>query len=211
MGTETSGLREQKKRQTRQAISHVATRLFIERGFDAVTIAEVASAAGVAKMTVTNHFPRKEDLVLDLHEELVAGPARAVAERAPGESAAAAIRQFYFEALAGRDAALGFSGEPFARLITESPVLRARLREIHEEREDALAAVLLAEDPEHGGTARMVAATLVTVCRVLLDEVFGRTLAGESNEEIAAALVPVAEHAFGLVEQGIGDVAPRAV
>ncbi len=59
------GLRERKKRQTRQHISDVATGLFLERGFDAVTIAEVAEAADVSVNTVYNYFPAKEDLFLD--------------------------------------------------------------------------------------------------------------------------------------------------
>lgn len=59
------GLRERKKRQTRQYISDVATGLFLERGFEAVTVAEVADAANVSVNTVYNYFPAKEDLFLD--------------------------------------------------------------------------------------------------------------------------------------------------
>nr|BFE83566.1 hypothetical protein GCM10020093_061670 [Planobispora longispora] len=84
MTTQTIGLRESKKRETRQAISDHATRLFIEHGFDRTTIADIAAASRVAKMTVTNYFPRKEDLALDHHEEFTAGPARAVTARLPG-------------------------------------------------------------------------------------------------------------------------------
>ncbi|TMR06256.1 TetR/AcrR family transcriptional regulator, partial [Nonomuraea turkmeniaca] len=73
MSIDTLGLREQKKRETRQAISDHATQLFLERGFDRTTIADIAAAARVAKMTVTNYFPRKEDLALDHHEAFVAG------------------------------------------------------------------------------------------------------------------------------------------
>src|SRR6478609_7896017 len=116
-----TSLRERQKLQTRRLISDVATRLFLQHGFDEVTIAEVAAAAGVAKMTVTNHFPRKEDLVLDLHEEIVAAPARTVAERAVGRSALAALREDYFAGLARHDAMIGFSGVEFARMITGSP------------------------------------------------------------------------------------------
>jgi AcrR family transcriptional regulator len=68
----TPGLRERKKQETRQAISDIATVMFVQRGFDAVTISQVAEAAGVSKMTVTNYFPRKEDLV-----SRAARPARA--------------------------------------------------------------------------------------------------------------------------------------
>lgn len=63
--TKPVGLRESKKRETRQLISDHATRLFIEQGFERTTIAEIAAAARVAKKTVTNYFPRKEDLALD--------------------------------------------------------------------------------------------------------------------------------------------------
>ncbi|MFC9690843.1 TetR/AcrR family transcriptional regulator [Kribbella sp. NPDC056951] len=73
------GRRERKKQQTKAAISKVATELFLERGFDAVTVAEVARAADVAVQTVFNHFPTKEDLLFD-EEGWWVGPARAVHE-----------------------------------------------------------------------------------------------------------------------------------
>lgn len=65
------GLRERKKRQTRQYISDVATGLFIERGFDTVTVAEIADAANVSVNTVYNYFPAKEDLFFDRSAGLV--------------------------------------------------------------------------------------------------------------------------------------------
>ncbi|MEV5543886.1 TetR/AcrR family transcriptional regulator [Saccharopolyspora shandongensis] len=195
----TEGLRERRKRQTRQEISHVATRLFIEHGFENVTIAQVAAAAGVAKMTVTNYFPRKEDLLLDMHEELVAGPAQVVAEREPGGSAPAALRRAYFEALARRDALIGFSGAEFVRVISGSPTLQARLREIHEQRERALADALAPELAEF--TAKLLAAQATTAYRVLLEEIFRRTLDGADHEEIAAAIEPLAEQAFDALQR----------
>ncbi|MER6799893.1 TetR/AcrR family transcriptional regulator, partial [Amycolatopsis mediterranei] len=66
------GLRERKKQATRLLISNVATGLFAERGFEEVTVAEIAEAAGVSKMTVFNYFPRKEDLFLDRHADRLA-------------------------------------------------------------------------------------------------------------------------------------------
>lgn len=78
------GLRAKKKQQTREKISYQATLLFLERGFDKVTIADVAAAAEVAKMTVTNYFPRKEDLALDLGEVFVDQLGRTVRERVAG-------------------------------------------------------------------------------------------------------------------------------
>ena len=100
------GLRERHKQETRQAISDIATRMFVDRGFDEVTIAQVADAAGVAKMTVTNYFPRKEDLVFDRAEAIISGLASAVANRARGESMLAAARRDYREAVARADPTL---------------------------------------------------------------------------------------------------------
>src|ERR1700742_3824371 len=65
------GLRERKKEQTRAVIARTAIRMFLERGFDHVSIAEIAAAAGVSKMTVTNYFPTKEDLVISAHGSLI--------------------------------------------------------------------------------------------------------------------------------------------
>ncbi|MEV0534845.1 TetR/AcrR family transcriptional regulator [Kitasatospora sp. NPDC050463] len=207
----TPNLRELNKRRTREAISNAATRLFIERGFDRTTIAEVAAAAGVAKMTVTNHFPRKEDLVLDLHEEIVAGQARTVAGRAPGESALAALRRDCLAAIDRHDPVLGFCDPAFARTVTASPALLARLRELHEQSEDALA-VVLAEATDSSPrdlTARLAAGLLGAVHRALFTEVFRRVLAGEAHESISAAIRPSAVRAFDQLRSALDGYAVR--
>ncbi|MFI6518454.1 TetR/AcrR family transcriptional regulator [Spirillospora sp. NPDC050679] len=211
--TETRpGLRALKKAQTRENISHQATRLFLERGFDKVTIADVAAAAQVAKMTVTNYFPRKEDLALDLHEAFVASLAATVRGRAAGESALAALRRAFLASAAAHDPVIGFSGEPFARMITESPALVARLREFHEEREGALAAALAEETGAgpHDVLPRLAAAQLGGAHRVLFNETVRRTLDGQGNEEIAAALAEDGAAAFDLLEPALGGYAVRA-
>ncbi|MBT2212972.1 MULTISPECIES: TetR family transcriptional regulator [Actinomadura] len=206
------GLRELKKQQTRQNISHQATRLFLRHGFDQVTIADVAAAAQVAKMTVTNYFPRKEDLALDLHEVFVGLPARTVAERAPGESALAALRRAFLAAVSRHDAVIGFSGPEFARMITGSPALVARIREFHEEREDALADVLARETGAAPGDLlpRLVAAQFGGVHRVLFQETLRRTIDGQGHEEIAAALAESGRAAFDLLEPALAGYAVRA-
>src|ERR687885_812084 len=80
------GLRERKKRAARQAIAATARRLFAERGFDAVTVAEVAAAADVSEKTVFNHFPTKEDLAFAGREEGIAQVVAALADRPSGRS-----------------------------------------------------------------------------------------------------------------------------
>ncbi|MCP2259987.1 transcriptional regulator, TetR family [Streptoalloteichus tenebrarius] len=216
---ETSGLRERRKQQTRQAISDSATRLFLERGFDEVTIADVAAAAGVAKMTVTNYFPRKEDLALDAYQEVIDRPARAVAERRPGESALAAVRRAHEEGVARRDPVLGFCGQDFARMIVGSPALLARLREIHEQQERALADALAGDagnagDAAAGGDAldlsvRTAAMLLGGVHRILFQEAVRQVLTGRGPDEVAKAVSAAAELAFGMVEPSLGHYAIR--
>lgn len=193
-------LREQKKQQTRQAISDAATGLFMERGFDRVTIADVAAAAGVAKMTVTNYYPRKEDLVLDLSEEFVGGAARAVAAgREAGVSAVDALRDDYLAAVERRDPVIGFAPEPFVRMLDESPVLLARLREFHEQREAALAAVLAEDWPAGDITPVAWAAQLSGALRVLFARLVERVLAGQDVEAIAEAHEAEARRVFALL------------
>ena len=122
----TTGLRERRKQATRQAISDVATRMFAARGFDAVTIADVAAAAGVAKMTVTNYFPRKEDLVFDRAEAVIRSLADVITARGQGESLLTAIRRDYAERVSRADPTIGLSSPEFARMIEASPALASR-------------------------------------------------------------------------------------
>ena len=81
------GLRELKKRETRQRISDVATEMFLARGFEAVTVTEVAAAAGVSEKTVYNYFPTKESLVLDQIQGQIERLVGAVRDRPRGSHA----------------------------------------------------------------------------------------------------------------------------
>lgn len=205
------GLRERKKRQTRQNISDVATRMFMERGFDNVTIAEIAAVADVAKMTVTNYFPRKEDLILDRHEEFVAKLPGTVREREPGESALAALRRAYLADAAARNPVVGFAPPEFARVVTGSPALVARLREFHEDREHVLAQALAAETGAAAEdiTPRVVAAILGGVHRLLFEETLRHACAGASKDELAEVMTDRIAAAFDLLEPALGEYAVR--
>ncbi|MGW7054194.1 TetR/AcrR family transcriptional regulator [Streptomyces sp. NPDC054887] len=211
MTIETMGLRESKKQETRQLISDHATRLFIENGFEATTIAEIAAAARVAKKTVTNYFARKEDLAFDHQDQFVAGLARTVAARADGESALAALRRAFLDGVERHDPVIGFSGEPFARMIADSPTLLARLRDLHDQREDALAALLATETAADADdlTPRAAAVQLGGAHRVLFQRILELTLDGRSNERIAATVTAAAHHVFGLLEGSLADYAVR--
>src|SRR6201999_876197 len=122
---EAKGLRERKKEQTRAMIARAAIQLFLDRGFDHVSIAEIAEAAGVAKMTVTNYFPTKEDLVISAQVTLISDLAGAVRGREPGESPVAALHRFYRAELDRRAewTQLHDGVTPFARMTLASPTL----------------------------------------------------------------------------------------
>ena len=139
-------LRERKKELTRQAIADAAQRLFVERGFEAVTVAEVARAAGVSEGTVFNYFPTKEDLFYSGMEIFEAALVEAVRDRARGESVLSAFRRFVLERsgrLAADDVAEIIATA--ARIVSASPALQAREREIVARYTDSLAALIAEE------------------------------------------------------------------
>lgn len=204
-----SGLRERRKQETRQAISDIATQMFVERGFEDVTIAQVAEAAGVAKMTVTNYFPRKEDLVFDRADAVIRRLADVIGARAQGESMLAAIRRDYFEALARAEVTLGLSTPGFAQMIISSPVLTGRVLEMLNERERALGDAIAAETGADNPQQRLAAALLSSVHRVLSGEAARRSLAGQPREEICAVLADTATRAFDLLEPSLGSYGIR--
>ncbi|MCB5182323.1 TetR/AcrR family transcriptional regulator [Streptomyces antimicrobicus] len=213
------GLRESKKIETRRLISDCAARLFQEQGFERTTIAEIAAAARVARKTVTNYFPRKEDLALDQHEEFTAELARVVAEREPGEPPLAALGRAFRTALVTHSPAAGFTGVGFARMVAESPTLGARLRELHERREEALARALAdagggggAAEPSGAGdveegpgiAARATAAMIAAADRLMFRRIQELTLAGRTDDEIEALLTPEADHVYGMLVAAVG-------
>ncbi|MFD3542251.1 TetR/AcrR family transcriptional regulator [Streptomyces sp. NPDC058662] len=211
MATEL-GLRESKKQETRHLISACATRLFIEQGFEQTTIAEIAHAARVAKKTVSNYFPRKEDLALDHHEAFTQGLARCVAERAPGQEPLTAIGHTFRAALLEHSPVVGFTGPAVARMVTDSPTLTARLRELHDQREQALAAALAAAAPDAvpAIAPRAAAALIAAADRLLFRRIQELTLAGRTDDEIEATLLPEADHVRALLGAAL-DHHPTAV
>jgi AcrR family transcriptional regulator len=204
-----TGLRERRKQETRRAISDVATEMFVTRGFDEVTISQVAEAAGVSKMTVTNYFPRKEDLVFDRADAIVRHLADVVIARRPGESMLAAIRRDYAEAAARADVTLGLSSPQFARMITSSPALASRGLEMLYQREQALGDAIAAETGTDDPEQRLVAAILCSVHRVLFAEASRRSMAGEPRAQTCAMLAAEATRAFDLLEPSLGGYQVR--
>ncbi|WP_426364706.1 TetR/AcrR family transcriptional regulator [Streptomyces sp. E-08] len=204
-----AGLRESKKQETRQLISDVATRLFLAQGFESTTIAEIAAAARVAKKTVTNYFPRKEDLALDHQDAFVASLAITVTGRRTGESALTALHRAFVDAAGKADPVVGFSGPDFARMIADSPTLSTRLRDLHDLREAALSDALAGATgaPRDDITPRTAAALLGAVHRTLFRRIQELTLAGQGDTRICATVIAEADSAFSLLEPSLAHYA----
>lgn len=177
------GRRERKKQLTRQAISDVATRMFMDRGFDAVTVAEVAAAADVAVQTVFNHFPTKEDLFFD-DASWVTGPAEAIRAAPPGEPPLETLRKHYLNAVRQRHE-LGYlaSWPDFKRTIEGSPALVARVRQNAQKMVDLLTEALLERNKEMEPLlARLLAAQYGAAQNVLEQELAQLMPTGEATD-----------------------------
>ena len=208
----STGLRERKKEQTRQAIREAALRLFAERGFDGVTVAEIASAADVSVATLFNYFPTKEDLVYARMETFEADLITAIREREPGETVLAAFGRFILNIgglLASNDAEASERLAAIARIVTASPALLAREREISAHYTQSLAA-LIAEETEAVAddlTPSVAANALMGVHRAMLGQVRSRLLARTPNQRLARDIHSGAAQALLRLERGLGDYA----
>ncbi len=137
-------LRTRKRLATRQNISNVATRLFFERGFDHVTVDEIAAAADVGRMTVFNYFPRKEDMLFDRDEEAREMLHEALRQRGAGVAPIEAYRLFAHRLVAEESPAVDFSArsQGFVKTIEGSETLKARVRAIRDEIAQVVAVAL---------------------------------------------------------------------
>lgn len=194
-------LRESKKRETRQRISDVATALFYERGFDAVTVDEIAAAAKVSKMTVFNYFARKEELMLDREDDLKLLPFRqALRDRPEGQSPTDAIRA-HLEALCSQKHPLCHidrQAVDWWRVLAASPSLQARLRELGDEAAEGLAVELAGPKPD--GLARLAAGMIVLALRTAREEAVRLMERGESAKKANAAFRALMERGLAAVE-----------
>lgn len=140
------GRRERKKAATRKNISDVATKMFLERGFDNVSIREVADAADVSPTTVFAHFPQKEALVFDEDDEQRDRLVSAVRERKTGVTINRAIHDFYAAELGANLTEHGDDvARIFLRFLNETPALRDYAAKMWLRHEDALADAIAEE------------------------------------------------------------------
>ena len=207
MRTEKDSRRERKKRATHDTIAAAARRLFAERGFEAVTVAEIARAADVAEKTVFNHFATKEHLAFAGREQRLDVLLARIAERPTGTPVLAVFRATTAEMI--DDLVSGGDDEALAvrRIILASKALRERLTTGWEEEATALTAVI-------GGTAgaaagdvipAVVGRTLVWTHRTILRMALTGLVNDEDRQALAARLRVAADLAYDQLAAGLGE------
>ena len=209
------GLRERKKLATRQLIAETARRLFAERGFEGVTVAEIAREADVSEKTVFNYFATKEDLVYWQLEAFEAQILGAIADRGPGESALTAFSRFV---LAQRGLIVEKDPErreellKLSRVIAQSPALVAREQQIFERFTASLAALLAEQTGAAPGDVapRVAANAMMGVHRALVDYARRRILEGAKPPRLARDVREQGERALALLEAGLGGYAVKS-
>jgi AcrR family transcriptional regulator len=209
------GLRERKKQRTRELIAETARELFVQRGFDRVTVAGIAREAEVAEKTVFNYFPTKEDLVywrLEAFETQLLG---AIRERPAGESALAAFGRFLSSQrgwLGEQDPRVRERMIAVARMFTESPALIAREQQVFEAFTASLAQLLAEETQARDGdvTPWVAANALMGVHRALVTSMRAGVLAGVARARLARDAELQAQRALDALAQGLGDYAAKA-
>ncbi|MDQ2788998.1 MAG: TetR/AcrR family transcriptional regulator [Actinomycetota bacterium] len=195
------GLRERKRRITRARIAGSAMALFTQRGFDRVSVAEIAKAAEVAEKTVYNYFPSKAELFFDEGEDLLTELLHAVATRPEGEPALVAVRRFIAslpEWAAHRRPVR--PGEQFRSMIEASPALQAHRRAMFARYETELATLLAGQTNCPPGAAEpfVAAVALVGVLRAAFEATTSDQATHQQNTD----------HCLDLLAGGLDRYAP---
>ena len=213
---EGEGLRERKKRLTRQQLSDTATEMFMERGFDAVRVAEIAEACGVSEKTVFNYFPTKESLILDRWDSTLDALRTHLAE--PGLAPVAATLRILDDELGSLTSWLAAQDDPaqaarairrFGALIQSTPALRAHQRDITDRLTTVAAEVLAAragmkpEDPE----PQIAATALLGLWSIQFQSLARHLDATHTPEEVHRAVSADVDRAARLIDAGLGSVA----
>ncbi|WP_328493901.1 TetR/AcrR family transcriptional regulator [Streptomyces sp. NBC_00414] len=208
------GLRERKKRETRQRISDIATGLFLEHGFVTVTMVDVADAADVSVNTVYNYFPAKEDLFFDRSKGVIDRLSRWVRGRDPGESAAAAVLRELREEVEAVSPRVGLMEgyDRFMRVIHDAPALRSRLWSLQQEVHDHLADTLREEtgaapdDPTPG----LMAGQIGWLHQTVMSTVGREMVAGRDPADVSREVLRLLDGMEELLSEKVLNYAVRA-
>jgi AcrR family transcriptional regulator len=211
---EQAGLRERKRQRTHDAVSAAAIAMFLEHGFDRVSVADVAAAADISKPTLFRYFRSKEDLVLHRFADHEGEAARIVRHRTAHQTPLAALREHFLGGLARRDPVTGLNDHPqilaFHNMVFTTPSLAVRVNEFIARDVDALTAALAETAGPASGelTARLAAAQILAVQQVLARENWRRLAAGDTADGLHDTAAAAARHAFRLLAEGLEGAGP---
>ncbi|WP_152365743.1 TetR/AcrR family transcriptional regulator [Microlunatus speluncae] len=205
-------LRQQRKAATRARIAATAMELFLDRGFEHVSVAEIAASAGVTEKTVFNHFASKEDLAHPQGQDLEAEVLEALRRRPAGTSALATLRTFFLDGYAQRfpaEVEIRRRAARIAELVAGSPALRAREREILARFADRIGAQLAAEVGARPGDLRptVVANAVIAVHQAVLAEYRAGLPGAESAAALSRRMLRAAAEAFDFLAAGLSTYA----
>jgi AcrR family transcriptional regulator len=192
-----SGLRSRKRLATREGISNVATRLFAERGFDRVTVDEIAAAADVGRKTVFNYFPRKEDMFFDRDEAGRETLREALRQRDSGVAPIETLRLLAHQLIADQSPYVEFSSasQGFLETIEGSETLKARARAIRDELAQVVAVALserVGRDPDDP-EAQLAAGLLLATWTVAFIQAHRTFRLGQDIEEAQTAFLAIVD------------------
>jgi AcrR family transcriptional regulator len=192
MAPET-GLRDRKKQRTRRHIADTAARLFAEHGYEHVAVTDVAREAEVAEQTVYNYFATKERLVTDRDQPVQERLTCLIRARPPGITAATAVRDYVLRSAAGiRDIPPEQWRGELGYLAAVSPAVRRLALDMIDRQAASIAAAISDTSGVSPEIARLEGIALAGVFQIIISESGRRTLAGQSQEQIADDLYPVA-------------------
>jgi AcrR family transcriptional regulator len=209
----TTGLRELKKARTRRLIAETAARLFAERGYEQVSVSDVAREAEVAEQTVYNYFPTKEQLVTDRDQRIQDRLCDLVRSRPPGVTPAAAIRDFVLGDIAGiRDTPPDTWRGELGYLAAISPTVHRLALELIDRQAAALADAISDTAGVPVEVARLQGIALAGVFQIIISEAGQRTRERDSQAKIADALYPIVENVLDELDRWFsasGSPTPR--
>jgi AcrR family transcriptional regulator len=186
--TRQPGLRERKKQRTRETIARAAHQLFVERGYQATTLPEIAEAADVSTRTIFSYFPSKEDILFSDFAEMRDGLARALAERPEGTDALETVREFILSSHGAKSEL----DDELHLCVTSDPTLHSHLRARIAQLEEVIAPAIAADlgAPQDDKRPQLVAASLTAAFNLLLER-GGSKAKPYTPDEIAAQIDPV--------------------
>ena len=203
------GLRELKKARTRQLIADVAARLFAEHGYEQVAVSDVAREAEVSEQTIYNYFQTKEQLVTDRDQQVQDQLTDLIRGRAPGVSAAAAIRAYV---LASVDAIPKIPPEVWrgevGNLAVTSPTVHRLSLEMTDRQADAIADAIRDTTPVLKEVAKLQGIALASVYQIIFSHAGRRTKEGQTQTEIADELRPIIQSVLDELDRWLSLTQP---